>query len=155
MPANGTVLAIFIAKEKGAPMERVIDVIAIKGRGLKGDRYAETAGSWSKGREGARQVTLINATFFPGSGFVYEDSRRNIVVDGVELMSFIGKEFQVGGATLKGVKYCDPCDRPSSLIGHELNFEVAFRDRGGLIAEVIKEGAISENCAVIPPPRNF
>ena len=93
---NGTVVAIYICLAKGDPMQLVQEVHAIEGAGLKGDRYATGEGSFNGGKQGSRQVTLINGIFFEGSGFEYTDSRRNIVTMGVELMWLIGREFDIG-----------------------------------------------------------
>lgn len=152
---DGTVVAIFIAPAKGEPMQEVQEVEAIAGVGLKGDRYAAGEGSYNRGSPGRRQVTLISGIFFEGSGFEYADSRRNIVTMGIELMWLIGREFQIGTARFRGVKYCDPCGRPSTLSGKERSFKEAFFDRGGLIAEVIGGSVIRKGDRIIPPPKGY
>ncbi len=136
-------------------MQLVQEVEAIAGSGLKGDRYSTAEGSFNKGKQGNRQVTLINGMFFEKSGFDYIDSRRNIVTLGVELMWLIGREFQVGTAYFRGVKYCDPCDRPSNLATKKISFKEAFFDRGGLIAEIIESGLIKIGDQIVPPPKNY
>jgi MOSC domain-containing protein YiiM len=136
-------------------MQEIQEVEAIAGQGLKGDRYSVAEGSFNKGKPGIRQVTLMNTIFFKDSGFDFKDSRRNLFVEGVELMWLIGREFQVGTARLRGVKYCDPCNRPSKLSGKEQSYKEAFFDRGGLIAEVIEDGIIKTGDQVIPPPKGY
>ncbi len=152
---NGTVLQICICPEAGAPMEEVVEVEAIACEGLKGDRYATGEGSFNRGRRGNRQITLMNTLFFEDSGFEFKESRRNIFVEGVELMWLIGREFKIGSATLYGVKYCDPCQRPSKLSNNSRSFQEAFFDRGGIIAEVIESGIIKIGDPVIPPPKGY
>ena len=155
---NGTVEAIFICPTAGEPMQEVKEVEAIKGRGLKGDRYEKGAGSFNKkDGVGNRQVTLINVRFFPGSGFTFAECRRNIVVKGVELnwLADGRREFEIGAARMRGVKYCDPCGRPSKLVKKEIGFKEAFEDCGGIIAEVIESGIIKVGDAVIPPPKGY
>lgn len=152
---NGRIIAICISIAAGMPMHLVPEVEALAGHGLKGDRYATGDGSFNKGKHGIRQVTLINGIFFEGSGFNYVDSRRNIVTMGVELMWLIGREFQIGTSRFRGVKYCDPCTRPSTLSGKERNFKEAFFDRGGLVAEIIESGIIKVGDPIIPPPRDY
>jgi hypothetical protein len=157
--ANGTVVAICISSLAGADMQSIQEVEAIAGQGLRGDRYSIGEGSFNKGAQGRRQVTIINWIFFEGSGFDYIDSRRNIVTVGVELMWLIGREFQVGGAKLRGVKYCDPCTRPNKLGKEKLKdampFKDVFHDRGGLIAEVLEGGIIKVGDSVVPPPKGY
>jgi len=151
---DGTVLAICICQSAGGLMLSVTEALAVAGLGLQGDRYASAQGSYNKGSPGKRQVTLINGLFFPGSGFDYLDARRNIVTLGVELMDLFGKEFQVGEARLRGLKYCDPCLRPGKLAGKEASFKDAFHDRGGLVAEILEGGLIKVGSPVVPPKKN-
>ncbi len=152
---NGNVIALYIAPIAGAPMDAVEEVEAILGCGLRGDRYATGEGSFNKGAQGKRQVTLINAIFFPDTHFDYIESRRNIVTQGVELMWLIGKEFQIGDARMRGVKYCDPCLRPSELAGKTDSFRNEFSDRGGLVVEVLESGVIKVGSAIMPPQRGY
>ena len=152
---KGIVKAICITAVAGELMEEVSEVEAITGQGLKGDRYATGEGSFNVGSLGSRQVTFMNAIFFEGSGFDFRDSRRNLFVEGVELMWLIGREFQVGTARFQGIKYCDPCQRPSKLSGKSKSFKEVFFDRGGLIAEVIETGVIRLGDKVTPPPKGY
>ncbi len=152
---NATVKGICIGPEAGKPMIRVKKVRAIAGRGLEGDRYATGNGSFNRGRQGKRQVTLMNAIFFKGSGYGFADSRRNIFTEGVELMDLIGKEFTIGEARFRGVKYCDPCERPKKLSRKRKSFKTAFFDRGGIVAEIIEDGIIEVGDPVIPPPKGY
>jgi polar amino acid transport system substrate-binding protein len=136
-------------------MEEVDSVQALAGAGLVGDRYATGAGSFNRKQVGRRQVTFINAIFFKDSGFEYAESRRNIVIHGVELMWLIGREFRVGEALFRGQHYCDPCLRPTRLSGKERKFLEAFLDRGGLVAEIIESGTIRKGDSVVinAPPQ--
>jgi len=152
---KGIVKAICIGSVAGGPMQEVSSAEAVAGQGLKGDRYSTGEGSFNKGKQGSRQVTLMNAIFFEGSGFEFKDSRRNLFVEGVELMWLIGREFQIGTARFRGVKYCDPCQRPSKLSGKAKSFQQTFFDRGGLLAEVTEGGVINIGDEVIPPPKGY
>lgn len=153
---NGTLKAICICPVAGAPMQEIREVEVLAGQGLKGDRYASGEGSFNKGNLGKRQVTLMNAIFFEGSGFEFMDSRRNLLVEGIELMWHIDREFGIGTTVVfRGVKYCDPCQRPSKLSGKERSFKEAFFDRGGIIAEVIRGGIIRVGDPIIPAPKGY
>lgn len=70
-------------------------------------------------------------------------------------MWLIDREFQIGTARLRGLKYCDPCMRPSKLAENTLVFNNVFEDAGGLVAEVLESGLIRMNDAVIPPPKGY
>jgi hypothetical protein len=149
---QGTIVAICIAPSAGAPMTEVSAVDAIAGEGLAGDRYGAAQGSFSRGEIGRRQVTLINGQFFAGTPFTYADTRRNLVAANVELMDLIGREFDVGGARMIGLRYCDPCERPSKLSGKP-GFRMAFFDRGGLVASVMTSGRITVGDPIVPGRR--
>jgi len=152
---NGIIKAICIAEVAGAPMREVQMVEAVAGVGLAGDRYAKAEGSFNRGRLGKNQVTLMNTIFFEGTEFAFTDSRRNLFVEGTELMWLIGRDFQIGTARFRGVKYCDPCQRPSKLSGKTRSFKEAFLDRGGLRADVLESGTIRVGDVLIPPPKGY
>jgi len=149
----GTLLGICICHTKGDPMQSVEEVQAIAGCGLAEDRYTDGNGSWNKGEPGKRQVTLINSRFFSGTNFTHADSRRNLLVEGIELMWHIDREFQIGRARFRGLKYCDPCVRPSTLSGKD-GFREQFFDCAGLIAEVTVGGLIKVGDPIIHARRN-
>ena len=152
---EGQVIAICVCPGTGERMIAVPEVEAITGAGLKGDRYCVGEGSFNRGNIGKRQVTLVNGTFFAGSSFKFNESRRNIVTMGVELMWLIGRDkFRIGEAWMRAVKYCDPCDRPSKL-ANKSGFREQFFDRGGIIAEVIEGGLIKIGDPIIPPPKGY
>ncbi len=153
---NGKVIGLFISPVAGERMQEILEAEAIAGAGLKGDRYCIGEGSFNKKTGvGNRQVSLLNGLFIPGSGFSYWETRRNIITMDVELMWLIGRDFQVGTAKLRGVKYCDPCERPSKLSGNNQSFKEAFFDRGGLVAEVLESGLIKVGDVIIPPPKGY
>lgn len=151
---------IYIAPEAGAPMQKVQDVHAIAGVGLQGDRYASSEGFWQtvpKTRDTVRHVTLIsreaiqeaNAEF--GTHFDPIDTRRNLVVEGIEnLMNLIDQEFQFGEVRMRGIEECTPCKRPSDLSAKS-NFSKAFKPngRGGLRAEILTSGVIRQGDEMI------
>lgn len=155
--SSGTVTALCICPTAGAPMQLKQEVEAIAGEGLKGDRYARGDGSYNRGRQGKRQVTLINACFVYSvrSSYTLEETRRNICVNGVELMDQIGHEFKIGDAVFRGVKYCDPCNRPTKLAEKTQSFQYAFWDCGGLIAEVVVGGIIRVGSLVVPRKKDY
>jgi len=148
-----TLTGIYICTVAGEPMHTVEQAEAIVGVGLNGDRYANARGSWNRNEPGKRQVTLINERFFRGGAFTPAESRRNLVVSGIELMWHIGREFQIGRARFRGIKYCDPCERPSKLAGKQ-GFREDFFDCAGLIAEVTIGGVIKVGDPVIPARRD-
>ncbi len=155
----GTVAAIFICPEKGAPMAEVPRVFASKEFGLLGDRYGKGGGSWSRPGKLHRQVSLIaqEAIQQANSGltdpFLPGQTRRNIVVSGFDpegFNGFVGKTLLVGKATLLISKLCEPCERPAKLAGRpEDSFKNAFANMGGLCAQVVDDGLIETGNSVL------
>ena len=152
-------MAIHIAASGGAPMETVPQALAVAGRGLEGDRYFLRRGTYSK--PGAddkpqRQVTLIEAEAVDAAGRDDEvpatsaDIRRNLVTRGVALNHLVGKEFTVGGARLRGVKLCEPCEHMEGLAGKK-GIRKTLVHRGGLNAEILQGGLIRVGDAVAVP----
>ena len=146
-----TVIGLFICADKGLPMLAQQEVKALAGIGLEGDRYANEKGAFSQSkRVTTRHVSLIDASAIAeankglAEAFTFAETRRNIITQGIDLHTLIGKEFLVGTVVMKGVELCDPCGRPSSLAGKR-GFEVAFQQKGGLRAEILTNGVIHIN----------
>ncbi|HEV7588902.1 MAG TPA: MOSC domain-containing protein [Longimicrobium sp.] len=143
-PMLGSVEAIFLAGERGAPRTAVEHARAVAGTGLEGDRYFGHPRGGGK-RDPERQVTLIEAEAVDavratGAAFAPGDARRNVVTRGVRLNELVGRSFRVGGALLRGIERCDPCSRLTRLTYRGV--ERDLRDRGGLRAEVVEGGEI-------------
>lgn len=163
---QGEVLQIFIAPERGAPMEEIFQVHASPVEGLAGDRYGKGKGSYSTvdpetgKRRTHRDITLIaqeaidaaNAAEFT-QPVLAQGTRRNIVTQYVDLNALLGKKFQIGNAVLRGTKLSEPCQRPPTLAGWSLDdrrrFETALENCGGLCAEVVEAGFIDVGAEII------
>jgi len=146
---NGSVLAIYICGYKGEDMSSVRDSRVIAGRGLEGDRYALGRGAFSRSMPYMiRHLSLISRQAIIEANANLEtpygeaETRRNIVTEGVELNDLVDRKFAVGNVTLRGVELCDPCRRPEKLTGKQ-GFEDAFKNLGGLRAEVLTDGLIA------------
>jgi MOSC domain-containing protein YiiM len=145
---QSNVLSIFICEDKGQSMVAVRSAAVIKNKGILGDRYESGSGSFSKKEPGKRHITFIASEAIKTANeefktnFVAEDTRRNIVTEGIDLNSLVDKTFTVGGVLCKGMELCNPCKRPSMLCGKD-GFKEAFEGRGGLRAQVLSFGTIS------------
>lgn len=144
---TGTVTGIFITAEAGAPMRSVVEVSAVEGRGLDGDRYWDGVGFYSATptTPGARELTLIEEERldevardgFPlGPG----EHRRNVTTRGVALDRLLGRRFQIGGVLCEGVRVCPPCNHLDAVTGRALLAPLI--DRGGLRARIVTGGPI-------------
>ena len=110
----GKVVAISIRPQRLIPVQIINSLKAIEGKGLEGDR--------SKG--GNRQVTLIQkehidalASFLGKDDLDFTLTRRNILVEGINLLSLKGKQFQIGDAIFEYTGECHPCSRMEEALG--------------------------------------
>ncbi len=147
-----SVVSLFVSPGIGQPMQPRTSVRALAGRGLEGDRYALDLGSYSKvPRPVARHLSLIAREAMDAANeelvrrglirFEPGETRRNIVVEGVDVYALLEREFCVGAVRLRGSDPTRPCRIPSAVVGKS-GFAEAFRARGGIRAEVLSNGII-------------
>lgn len=114
-PGIGQVEAIGICAEAGGSLVAVERVEAIAGRGLRGDRYAEEAGEFSDGTSGERDITLIAAEALErlerdhGIELSHLESRRNVLVRGIDVNTLVGRRFRIGEIECVGNELAEPC----------------------------------------------
>jgi len=108
--------------------------------GLVGDRYGGRAGS-------KRQVTLIArediaavAGYLDRADLDPVELRRNLMVEGLNLLALKGRHLAIGDAVLEITGECHPCSRMEEILGP--GGYNALRGRGGLTARVIQPGEI-------------
>jgi MOSC domain-containing protein YiiM len=140
----GRLVGIYTATEGGKPMDSLVEVRAISGVGLEGDRYATKTGEYSDREGGGRQVTLIAREAIAAANehvtLGEAETRRNLVTEGVDLDALMGKQFTVGDVVMVGVRDCPPCSylqeitRPGVLL--------ALRGAGGLRADIVRDGTL-------------
>jgi MOSC domain-containing protein YiiM len=135
---------IFVTSEGSAPMQRVTEVTVTESRGIEGDRYAEGTGFWTQYGD-VCEVTLIQGEHLDeisAQGLAVGDGehRRNIVVRGVDLLGLRGREFRVGGATVRYDRSRPPCRHVQDM--SEPGMTRALRNRGGICVRVVEGGTI-------------
>jgi len=147
IPQIGKVEWIGIRSERKAELTEVEEVeISIEG-GLPGDHYS--------GRSGKRQITLIQAEHLDVVAAIWkkekidpQETRRNIVVSGVNLLAFKNKKFRIGEElVLEMTGLCHPCTRMEANLG--AGGYNAMRGHGGITARVIHAGRIGIGDEVI------
>jgi MOSC domain-containing protein YiiM len=152
---HGKVVAIFIAPAAAAPMKSVLEVKAVPGKGLEGDRYFDSVGTYSHRSGPDREVTLIELEAIEAVRRDYQiplepqETRRNIVTEGVPLNHLVGKTFKVGEVVLKGIRLCEPCQHFERLANKSGALK-ALVHRGGLRAQILTEGLIRVGDPIIP-----
>jgi MOSC domain-containing protein YiiM len=143
---SGRVESIQIAGAAGEPMRVVPAVRAVAGRGLEGDRYFEKIGTFSAKDGADRQITLVEVEAVEallrdyGIAIAPEETRRNVATRGIALNHLVGATFRVGGATLRGLRLCEPCSYMEKMCGKPVR--PGLIHRGGLRAEILSEGEI-------------
>jgi MOSC domain-containing protein YiiM len=143
-----TVVHIFVASKRGAPMSPEHSVEALTEGGLTGDRYSEAKNR----RSPDYQVTFIELenieAFTQATGLPLSPDmpRRNIITRGIRLNGLCGKRFKVGRARFEGLELCEPC----SLFAKRTHREVLqfFVGKGGLRARIVSGGEICVGDAI-------
>ncbi|HEX7654402.1 MAG TPA: molybdenum cofactor biosysynthesis protein [Verrucomicrobiae bacterium] len=123
------------------PTVAVPEVDCVAGRGLRGDRFFDFKENY-KG-----QVTFFSYEVFQAmcqqlklSGATPGASRRNVVVEGVDLNTLVGREFELQGIRFLGTAECSPCywmDRAFAP-----GAEHFLQQRGGLRAKILSDGKL-------------
>ena len=155
MKVSPQIHSIFIANLAGAPMRPIEKAEIIAGEGIASDRYALGLGAFSKTKPKIRHISLIALSALAQANsqllvkqqepFCEGDTRRNLVISGIhedELNSLVGKIFYLGGLAFRGTELCVPCQRPAKLLRRP-DFMAAFEGRGGLRAEALESGTLS------------
>lgn len=155
VPQVGRVEWIGLRSERRGAVHAVEEAQAVAGLGLEGDHH-------TRGRRpdpaGKRHVTLIQAEHLPviaglaGVDVAPAQSRRNLVVSGINLRSLERRRFRIGDALLEGTGACHPCSRMEETIGPG-GFQ-AMRGHGGITARVLASGTVRVGApvAVVSPP---
>lgn len=150
---QGRLLAICITPAAGAPMQSIESAELIAGQGLTGDRYANKAGAFQKGKiEPAQEVTLIEQEALEAAlrdyklKLTHTESRRNLLTTGVPLNHLVGRQFAVGDTLLEGLELCEPCKYLQKLTGKEVIR--ALQHRGGLRARIVRGGMIQTGAEI-------
>ena len=150
---RGSVVSIHVVRCSGEPMIGVDHTRAVAGRGLEGDRYYEGAGFYSDDPGPIREVSLIEEETIEALrrdhnlALAAGVTRRNITTRGVPLNHLVGREFRVGGATLRGVELCEPCKHLVDVTGVRSLLPTLVH-RGGLHAQILRSGKINAGDAI-------
>jgi hypothetical protein len=155
MKAYPHIHSIYIASQAGELMAQLMRAEIVAGEGIVGDRYAQGRGAFSKAKPKIRHISLIALSGIENANsqlrakqqtpFGEGDTRRNLVISDIsedELNSLVGKIFYLSGIAFRGTELCEPCQRPANLLKRP-DFINAFEGRGGLRAEALASGSIS------------
>ncbi|WP_293003643.1 MOSC domain-containing protein [Nevskia sp.] len=132
---------------KRAALVPVSEATIEVGAGLVGDHYTGPV-------DGKRMLSLIQAEHLAAVAGILGlpavtpgMTRRNLVVSGLNLLALKGRRFSIGTALLEYTGPCAPCSRMDENLGPG-GFQ-AMRGHGGIIARVLRPGAIRVGDAVV------
>ncbi len=136
--------------------ESVAEIECVAGMGLRGDRYFGYQADF-KG-----QVTFFDAAAVDAvrqqfqrpdlSGGAF---RRNLIVRGVDLSTWVGRRFRFQGIEFEGSEECKPCYWMNETVAPGLEAFLKARFRGGLRARVLCDGSLRVGgCHPIAPMKD-
>jgi len=145
-PHGGKVIWIGIRPGREVPVKLVNEAEVLPGKGLIGDRF--------KGSEqSTRQVTFIQAEHLDAIASMMKMEtvdpsllRRNIVVEGINLLALKDKQFKIGSAVFEMTGLCHPCSKMEKALG--VGGYNAMRGHGGITARVVQGGHIQVGASV-------
>ena len=124
------------------PLIAVDTVNCVAGKGLLGDRFFDYKPNY-KG-----QVTLFDFSVYQAMCKeldIYDKDplvlRRNLLVQGEDLLSLIGQKFTIQGVNLLGVEECSPCFWMDQAFG--IGAEKFLKGQGGLRCRILADGVFS------------
>src|SRR5947209_14266769 len=133
--------------ESHAPLRMVNEIEVIEAKGIFGNPRYFGQISRNTGEPSKRQVTLMEReqiaehavalgleTIAPGA------VRSNIETEGIDLISLIGREIEVGEAVLKLYAPRDPCSQMDDIC--QGLRELMLDNRQGVLAQVIRSGRV-------------
>ena len=111
----------------------------VAGHGIRGDRFFDYKEDY-KG-----QITFFSAEIFDALCAHVRPLRptpaalrRNVLTEGIDLNSLIGRRFTLQGVEFAGTEECRPCYWMDGALGPGAN--AWLRGRGGLRARILSDG---------------
>jgi MOSC domain-containing protein YiiM len=135
------------------PIVEVDEVECLAGRGLLGDRFLDfkkdykgqiTFFAWEVLERMRTELGLAEAT--PAA------TRRNVITEGVDLNTLIGREFEVQGVQFSGTEECRPCYWMNRAFGKQ-ETERWLQGNGGLRARILTDGMLRKDTGGPAPDR--
>jgi MOSC domain-containing protein YiiM len=137
------IIEIGITKKNNQKLkiEKVNNVEAVAGKGIKGDR------NYHDYNEARKQITLIESESIDyynqkfNTNFSYLDLRRNLITKNIQLNELVGKKLSIGQIDIQVHDLCRPCNYLQEILGKD-NIIKEFLRRGGLRCEILISGNI-------------
>ena len=140
---GGTIVGIFTASAEGAPVASRDEARAVAGRGIEGDRFFNSnAGE----HDPADEITLIEAEGLEqaraehGLDLAPGEHRRNVVVEGLDLLELLGRTVRVGEVEVTLVADNPACRHLQDLVGKPVLRHL--RRKGGVRGSIVTGGVL-------------
>jgi MOSC domain-containing protein YiiM len=152
---SGRVVSLHLhPSEPGTALQKVETIEVVEGKGIAGEPRYFGRMSRRTGKPSRRQVSLIEReqiaehaaslgleTIPPGA------VRSNIETEGINLVSLVGNEIEIGEAVLLLYEPRDPCAKMDAIC--QGLRELMLNSRQGAMAEVVKSGTIKVGDAIV------
>jgi MOSC domain-containing protein YiiM len=125
------------------PIEEVDALDCVADKGITGDRFFDYKPDY-KGQitffeiETHQRLCEAFAVFDKGP----ETYRRNVITEGIDLNTLIGKEFEVQGVRFLGTEEAKPCFWMEEAFC--VGAEEALKGKGGLRAKILTSGSLKK-----------
>jgi len=147
--------AIIIGEKAKAHLHYVESVRAIKGKGLKGDRYFYGQGTFNKPQlsQDVREVSILSFDSLAEcntrleSDLDFLDLRRNLIIQNFDASLLEEKIFTIGTAKFRIIRTCPPCRYLSRLLDEDMM--KGLKHIGGYRALIVQSGTISVGDKII------
>ena len=154
--SKGKVCSVYLHPEKGGePMQPVDAIELVEQMGIRGNSRYFGRRNRTTGLPSVRQVSLMEqeqidahaealgvARIQPGA------VRANVETSGIDLIGLIGRQIQVGDATLLICEARTPCAKMDAVCpGLRARME---NQRQGVLAQVVKSGCVRIGDAIVP-----
>jgi len=146
--SNGSVASLHLHPlEPGTPLQNVQAMTVIESKGVLDEPRYFGRTSRDTGQPNRRQVTLIereqiaeHAATLGLQSIPPGAVRANIETTGINLISLVGKEVEIGEAILLLYSPRDPCEKMDAIC--QGLRELMMNNRQGVLAQVIRSGKI-------------
>ena len=146
---------IIIGEFAKEPLRYVSSVEAIKGKGLKGDRYYYGVGAFNKPQlnQKVREVSIFSYENLKeinerlNINLDFKDLRRNLVIKDFNYEKLKDKEFTIGTAKFKIVRTAPPCKYLAKIL--DVDIMTGLKYIGGYRAIITQSGTIHKDDTIL------
>ncbi|HTA58430.1 MAG TPA: MOSC domain-containing protein [Candidatus Baltobacteraceae bacterium] len=134
-----SVIHLFRAPKRRAPMEELPEARALEEVGLEGCAHARL--------QGKRQVLLMDRETLDFFELAPGIVRENVTTDGLDVNRLaIGERLQIGKVELQVSAVCDPCVQIEAL---RAGLQAAMQRRRGMLCRVVRGGILRRGDEIV------